>query len=63
MWGYTHKTKDIHALAGLVDERPTRYALGKGRVKSMVVNSYYKAFITMDDFERGCIDAMLDSIN
>jgi len=62
--GYQYGAGSVRSLAGIVDERTTRFALGKGRVKEVV-----KLFVTrmalrayISDYDKGYIDAILDSV-
>ena len=62
--GYQGGVAYIHGIAGIVNERPTRFARGKGQVKKTITNYTSKvAVMEINLHEEGYIDALLDSVN
>jgi len=61
--GYISETRYIRSLAGLVNERPTQWARGKGTVKNLIRFWARPLCMTLGDAQKGIADAAMDSVN
>jgi len=62
--GYREGARAVEYHACIVNERPTRFARGKGQVKKTITNYTSKmAVMEINLHEEGYIDALLDSVN
>ena len=62
--GYQGGVAYIHGIAGIVNERPTRFARGKGEVKREILAELRGCRVNqVADRTSGYIDALLVSVN